>query len=182
MDMEKGDAWRKRRRVLTPAFSAHKLKLVSTSHHRTKHGGCWHVQSAYLEWCDICTFHTCTSYSVTVWHLYSTLTYLYPGVWANYGWIKWKVCWQLWCTTGHWYTHTSYYRCQLMSIGTVNGWNWSTLDETVHTNSQQWMVARIQISYILSRCATAEIQCWWPCASRSVNQHCISAVAHLDRI
>jgi cytochrome P450 len=28
MDMEQGDAWRKRRRVLTPAFSAHKLKLT----------------------------------------------------------------------------------------------------------------------------------------------------------
>ena len=106
---------------------------------------------------------------------------LYPREGANYGWIKGK-CADICdvaqvtdiCTLPNW--------CQLMSINSVSGWNWSTLDETVHTNSKQWMVARIQISYILSRCAAAKIQCWWPQASPLVNQHCISAAAHLDRI
>ena len=83
LDVEKGDAWRKRRRVLTPAFSAHKLKLVSTNQHCSKHGG--HLYSLYMYHVqfDICTVKTC-AYVCSLYNLtYVHYTYMYMYVVYN---------------------------------------------------------------------------------------------------
>ena len=76
LDIERVDAWRKRRRVLTPAFSAHKLKLVSTSHHScAKDGG--HIGQSAL-----CTSinMTCVSFTQDYFidtHAYAWLKRIY---------------------------------------------------------------------------------------------------------